>query len=1432
MFSFEIIVLKLTRKNFKDNDHSWNASTFNKRWFILSFPDFSSCEADIDYYAKRYDRDTRQWLLNDFDTWFCDSHESRAYVLLGDAAVGKSVMAAVIAQRAKNDGNMAAAYFCRHYDGTRRDPRYLLGTVAYQLRNCNSQYDKVVGGEAGIQSMLANAKLGVHELFTKLLEEPLSKCSSCKRKLVVIDALDEAEYWSREDFLDLIMNRFPLLPNWLVFFITSRPEDTVQSRLRTYNPCIRICAGNSGSAGFYQQHEQDIRRFLEKRINFSILSYSAEEITDKCNGMFLYAFYIAEVLQNPAQLDGDIFPENINDYFCKNFKRVYVKVGGDFYEKLFGCALVAPSPLPVSFISFLLQRENSSLDEQEVIDAVSQFVALRTTDKTFAFLHSLIPAWLTDEQKASRRLFVDRNKAKAYFKSIIVEFLNAFLQQGRKPILFAKPDLVNYILSVGFRFFCKCYVGDPGSSQTVFDCLTNYRFLQERIRSNRIGIYFLIEDLEFSVLDLTFDEAEKTILDDVCSVLKRDKYVIVGCPELLHSCLSNASKLAQEKIVPNKVSVSWMELCFKCPFFPTNSTLRDLDCGAFSHDRRLFAGGKGRCIFLYDARTFERVSGPAELMVENLSHLEFSPDDKFVFFGRLGTWFSVEEKRVVEITQFSGKSECYESGAFFDDGNYIAVRQKNSKLHYIRLWHIFLEWALEEFGLSREDVKNESFEKYPLPFFVKRALLALTLSFEDLNSQASAEAFELGSPVRDYIVRAYANIFEYQIWNVNTGRSVIEDMFSSQLKPFFYIWHIFPAIKGSENKICDAGVKICNVALLNAVYYSNMLSFPRMGFNGDHQYFDERSHPWFDDEWIGEGFSSFRRFGGVIGDLVDELFNEKSGKCSVNTEREDDESITTFPRTTMTDVESESITTFPINLSYFITNTPVECYNYILCDTEILSKDRRWFAKKCFREHGLLNLSNQENLVQYIKDVNNPVFTNGSNLFVYFIYSRCHNIYSFSLETGATLRSISGLYPVHCASEEAGAGFGYIFIGTDERRIVSLADFPWGFFRRLSKNFTKPVNVTFTSPDTIMLVCADGLYILWKIGHDDLLSQFDSDILEQNSSQKIRVKKCIFSHDGKLTATHQHCEILLFNGGKFISSVFKVVKECEHSVPCLAFSPDDSLLLFCIQKTNGDQSFYVFEVEIKLLSKAIVFPYTVHVDCCCFSLDNTRIFFCNASSVLILDYPPKYRSYESHAVPKSHYTASHTCSYCTVSSDNKLLACSISNEILIHPVNDPDTFCKVPQNHSGRIEFCKFLKGNCYLISYGFDGLVFLFDLAGWKSVAYVRCENIISMVVSPNEDKVVCLQSSGEVSIINLYGLKCRLSSNFQLPSNFRLQERSFKPQAMQIAAPPPVDTEFEQNDFVDFISYSEYSNSSEEDVSDENFSSDLSATHSDCRS
>ena len=195
--------------------------------------EISNFEADIAFLAERHDPDTREWLFADINSWFHAPGDSRASVLLGDAGVGKSVIAGALAKRAQDDGYLGAAYFCRHNDETRNDPRNLLGTIACQLCKCSVQYSNIVGGEGGVRMTLANSKLSIGGLFTKLLQEPLGKCTPCEqRKLVIIDALDETEYKSRDDFLDLVMHRFPRLPKWLLFFITSRPEDTVQFTLK------------------------------------------------------------------------------------------------------------------------------------------------------------------------------------------------------------------------------------------------------------------------------------------------------------------------------------------------------------------------------------------------------------------------------------------------------------------------------------------------------------------------------------------------------------------------------------------------------------------------------------------------------------------------------------------------------------------------------------------------------------------------------------------------------------------------------------------------------------------------------------------------------------------------------------------------------------------------------------------------------------------------------------------------------------------------------------------------------------------------------------------------------------------------------------------------------------------------------------------------
>ena len=774
-------------------------------------------------------------------------------------------MAGVLAQRTGKAGHLGAAYFCRHNDATRNDPRYLLGTVASQLCDCNSQYSDIVGGEGGVRMMLANPKLGVQELFTKLLEEPLIKCSPCQqRKLVIIDALDETEYESREDFLDLIKERFPQLPKWLVFFITSRPEDTVQNRLERYNPCVRICAGNTEQHSFYQRHEHDIKRFLEKRIDFSRVPYSVEDIAKTCNGLFLYAFYVVNVLNDPAQsgkidnLD-DLLPGNMEDFFRKNFQRVFDKVGEDLYRKLFGCVLVAPFPLPVSFISFVLNREGSDHDEQEVIDAVSQFVVLRTSDRAVTFLHSLIPAWLTNKRKA-RTLFIEKTIASEYLKTIFIKILSAVVEEP-PPASIADMDLRDYVSRVAVRFLCQH--GDKDSLKEVFRCLTSYRYLEKRIQSARLEIYNLLEDLKLAAGCLTEEEAQKqTILQEIFLALETNVHVLLECPHLLNACIGNASNVVQDNILIPQLSAPWLDLNI-CYLQICNDAemISGFNCFASASDKKTVAMARGCCLLFVDASTLKAIGGPFEVSQDattEINHLEFSPDDKFLFFGRLDKWFSVERGCVEDLSQFSDNSIFYEWGLFTPDGQYIVVKRMNvfdfpptceGKCCVADLLAL---WAVLEIKQSRDDEMTCSFSQLSrviariattLGRQTKRLLEVLHFDPEfyqtlvtfvpsdpsccycsklkDLTKSHQEASLET---VRQVIIDLYPHIFRYQVWNFQTGKPLLQEVFhlGVQLNSFAYFCHVTSAFDMWAKKMgcigTDKAVSVCNIAVVNAVY--------------------------------------------------------------------------------------------------------------------------------------------------------------------------------------------------------------------------------------------------------------------------------------------------------------------------------------------------------------------------------------------------------------------------------------------------------------------------------------------------------------------------------------------------------------------------------------------------------------------------------------
>ena len=1590
---------------------------------MLLFTEIANCESDIAFLVARHDPATRQWLLKDFDKWFSDPGDSRAYVLLGDPGVGKSVMAGVLAQRSREAGHLGAAYFCRHNDGTRNDPRYLLGTIAYQLCEYSSEYSRSLGGEGGITNMLGNSNLGVQELFTKLLQEPLYMCHSTQRKLVVVDALDETQYESREDFLDLIMNRFPLLPNWLLFFITSRPENTLQLSLKKYNPCVRICAGNVEHDNFYQQHEQDIKLFLRNTVDFSRLPFSVDDLSKNCNGSFLYAFYIAKDLNAPMQSGKsfqlvDLFPGDFDNFLRKNFKRVFDKVGSNLFKKLFGCAIAAPAPLPVSFISYVLQREKSSISKQHVLDALSLFMVL---SKTFAFLHNLIPAWLTEEDKA-RELFIDRNIEASYLKDVILEILSGFIREQYQDVFLIKLDLLDYVLRVGIRFLS----GFPGktSLETVFNCLTSFRYIEKRIQSRRIEICSLIEDYKL-VADCQ-GEGKKEILLEVCSALERNIYVLLGCPYLLHSCLQNTSKVIQDNVgIPDSVSTTWLKLNQSIPL--PSRRLHHLSNFAASPDGKVFVVRLSKQFSLFDSYSRECVGAFSSTALERYldpwsTYLEFSPDGNFLFFGRLDKWFSLVDKNVETFPQFSRIDSSYEWGSFTRDKQCIVVKRcnfsykSNDSCCWLCLLNYLCLWAAEEIGQGRETDKSETIcgcfphrlrvqigpsagEGKDSPVPAMRILLnVLRRTHQDewcslleklqLNypfeatclhcpSRMNRETVTLTS-VRDFIIGHYNDIFKYQVWDMQTGRSALEQAFSSgvQLTPFTYLCHLGTALEkcGLLFSGIDKSPSLCNIALLNTVchhlfffgYFRRTFIWKEFGvfekfsiinsltvFNavndglfeetgvktaeqrsgwihrkllvelqhinvrlarlavlekGDSQPEErvvaleileqrgelerrkeleqkqvlerfeeqqqqqqrkvleqreeqehlqqikllERLERFTQIERLGQSgqleeiekfqefvsYRYFRKFRAVseLDKLWKEdnrLFRKTLGEGQERREYYKLKLDMFLEQLAQREWEGEGLELFrvwdllltpcehlhhswPERFSQFkqlvhlfwyclesnekfkfleafhfgtkaFTNAPLELQN--LPDvkekdlfTSILpcvSPDGKWIAIRMESEKTTVQLYRGQhqrqhhpywrNSLHVMKEVEYFAFTNDSVFFLYLTVQR--SLHTLSLASGTILTSVSGVRPLFFTPERQA---GYSFQLDDEENIILVKDFP-NFF--LSKFFpflrADLMQVAFASADTVLVLYSDSTLALMK--NNGTAFAWETS-LTHSFGESQKVKKAQFSPDGKLIATHQGTNILLYrtmpvsaDQGKCPDSVFQA--NDDFIVLHFTISTDNTLLLFCIRR-NIDLSFFVWNVQEKVLSASFDSPGLTSEDCCCcFSSNNTDLIICSEFYIEFWDHSSNPCHLLRRVETGVPYTEIDKFTHCTVSPENDLLAYCITDKILLFPLKTSTDQCvlQLPRAHLGKLEFCRFLKGNRYLISYGVDGTVFLWDLSEWKAVAFVKIaqgrETIISMAVSGEEDKLVCVTSFGLLKMIKLCGLKENVLLKLPLP-------------------------------------------------------------------
>ena len=361
----------------------------------------------------------REWLFEKIDDWQKEySNNSRVFVLLANAGVGKSAFAAHLAHR--QGDVVVAAHFCEWNKPDHSDAIATVKSIAFQLATKFPDYRKYLLTLPDIEKI---EQRKAAELFTYLVANPLSFCihGGRPRYMILIDAIDEANSKNNEnEIIALIADEFGRTPSWLSLVVTSRPENDVLARLSKFNPRYIDARDESNLA--------DIHLFLQNRLagyEPSQKNKAIESIRQKCEGNFLYAVEICNDIHSgivdinkPEQ-----FPAGMGNLYINSFARKFSDV--DYNTRIapvLEILCTAMESISTNHVCRLLDLKGRELNE--VLQKAGSFFPV-TEGKIKPFHKSLID-WLYNSQTSG--LFyiaqhdAEKNMAEAH-NQVIEELL-------------------------------------------------------------------------------------------------------------------------------------------------------------------------------------------------------------------------------------------------------------------------------------------------------------------------------------------------------------------------------------------------------------------------------------------------------------------------------------------------------------------------------------------------------------------------------------------------------------------------------------------------------------------------------------------------------------------------------------------------------------------------------------------------------------------------------------------------------------------------------------------------------------------------------------------------------------------------------------------------------------------------------------------------
>ncbi|XP_028403460.1 uncharacterized protein LOC114526139 [Dendronephthya gigantea] len=262
--------------------------------------------------CRKFQDGTRKWLFDKLSSWF-GSEESRVLILTAGPGVGKSVLSAKLCELFRERGQLAAHHFCDFRNSDYSNAQRILQSFASQM--C----DNVEGFRDKLTEILRreHSRDSLSDAFRVLLNDPLNALDRHDPMLIIVDALDESKTDEKSELLELISEKFCELPDWIKIFISSRPEVQVRKVLEHLHPW-EVRPDD-------KDHNHDIELFVRYSLP-NLDDNSIRSVISKCEGSFLYAYYLVSELKEKGvgiePVLSDYISNGISGYYENQFKRL------------------------------------------------------------------------------------------------------------------------------------------------------------------------------------------------------------------------------------------------------------------------------------------------------------------------------------------------------------------------------------------------------------------------------------------------------------------------------------------------------------------------------------------------------------------------------------------------------------------------------------------------------------------------------------------------------------------------------------------------------------------------------------------------------------------------------------------------------------------------------------------------------------------------------------------------------------------------------------------------------------------------------------------------------------------------------------------------------------------------------------------------------